>query len=969
MSAIESRLEITSSARVLRERQRVALAEAPSRAVLGRHFLTLRGLAEACAGETGEVLRGELDDAARARIVRHAAEGLPPFGLLLGERPGTTHALAETLRDLRDAGIAPAALAAHTPLQTLYKRVEDRLAALEKQGLYDRVGRFRLARRGAPAWLERMRIAEISVHGATELVGSAGDLIQSVHEVIPVRFFQPDCGDAYAANLRATWPWSYTPVPTPLCAQPAISAGGARIERLPDPRSELEFVAREILHLLENGAEPASILVVARQLESYAPWLPTVLERYGIPFTSSLRESVLRRPAARVRLNLVRALVNDLEPEPLLALLHSPRFRWPADPGAPELSERLARRGRVLRSLSDWQRTLREAPALLREERCAISRRDLRCLEQTLQELDRERQRLAGASTWSAHVDGLRQIENRWLGPPESEKDAAADELVTRTLASLRRLDAIDQASGAPGAVSNEEFLTTLESSLARSAQRPYQLDNGGVRVLDALQARAVRCEHLLLIGTNHENWPYELRDDPFLPGAAREALRKQTGRPLPVPRLQEAESRFLLHLLLSQAQRSVTLCWHERDAAGRERAASVYLPELGLELAETPTLTDPAWLAPGEALTEAARVLGDAPDEKPLAELAAQLQPDTRDAFLQGRRLVRTTEAWRSEQLEYDGCVSARDLNPERTLRPTLVEGLGRCPLRGFFSGFLNVPELQAPPPYALDAREAGTLVHQVLQQVYESLFAGGALAAGGSATTALRQARELLPRAIAAAAGSFRDRLQHLHPTLWEALETQVRRACEAFLARDLAELLPDGVQTLRTETPLQFERKDLRVKGQADRILELAPGTFRVGDYKTTWRISDHTSKTKVERGERLQIPLYALAVAQQEDARAVEAEVLAVPLRPERVRDPRTTRPRPLALDEVERLSAAPLDALTGLLGSGSFPFRKDAQHCRHCPYTLACRKDHAPSEERVRNAASFSAYFALHPEAK
>ena len=110
MSEIQPTLEVAASTRILRERRRAALKAASGRVVLGRSFLTLRGLAEACAAETGSAVRGELDGIALARLARHCADGIPALGPLVENQPRMAAALAATLRDLRDAGVPPAAL-------------------------------------------------------------------------------------------------------------------------------------------------------------------------------------------------------------------------------------------------------------------------------------------------------------------------------------------------------------------------------------------------------------------------------------------------------------------------------------------------------------------------------------------------------------------------------------------------------------------------------------------------------------------------------------------------------------------------------------------------------------------------------------------------------------------------------------------------------------------------------------------
>ena len=92
--------------------------------------------------------------------------------------------------------LTPSALPdAVADLRALYTDLERALSRLASEGLYDRIGLFRLAVRGASAWVARRGFTSAEVHGATELVGSAGDLVDAIAAALPegaLRFLQPD---------------------------------------------------------------------------------------------------------------------------------------------------------------------------------------------------------------------------------------------------------------------------------------------------------------------------------------------------------------------------------------------------------------------------------------------------------------------------------------------------------------------------------------------------------------------------------------------------------------------------------------------------------------------------------------------------------------------------------------------------------------------------------------------------------
>lgn len=936
MSGIERVLEISASTRVLRERRGTALDAARGGALLGREFLHLRALAERCAAETGAPFRDSLGATALARLVAVCAQASPRFAPLVAERPGLAAALAGTLRDLRDAGVAPSALPdAVADLRALYTDLDRALSRLAGEGLYDRIGLFKLAVRGAPAWVARRGFTSAEVHGATELVGSAGDLVDAIAAALPgraLRFFQPDWGDEHAERVRAEWTWrGFTPEGGEVVDRPAldrdgsIPAGKLRLLRARSPRDELELVAREVLALLEAGTPPREILIVARSLEPYGPWLEPIFGGYGIPVTSSLSQPAVASPETRAWLDLLRALGRDLERSALLGFLDAALPREQA-----RLAERLAREAAVVRGEHDWLAALdaaRPEPGL-DALRGAIARA-----------IDARRAFAASRSFAEAASIALA------LGAGLSGDDGRA------ALEGAAGLDAIERAAGAAHPPSPETAAAVLESLLLELATPWRARDDGGVRILDAIQARALPCEQLFLLGMNHGAWPHEVREDPFLSDAIRESLCARLRRPIPIRARALAEERFLLGLLLSQARARVTITFAEADGAGRALSPSGFLRNL-------------PFVAPGSDVVGLAAPSGDtAPG---FARAPAAVTPSERD-------FVAQTDAFHSGALRFDGGVGAAALRLPDALSPSFVAELGICPLRAFARSVLGARELDDPSPDALDANEAGQLAHDALRRLYRGLFDEGGLAPGTHPDAAIARAKTLLPGALAQAAQHARIRVRTREPGLWAAYLDLVERAIRDFVERDLRALLPTGVVELETErsvrTRLQIEGEiGLELEGRVDRIVRAPDGALRVGDYKTSRDFAKPVASKRVMRGSSLQVPLYALAVASERNTHDVIGEALPVPLRPERDPDGEREKERSLDLAEIEALALPVLNELHGLLARGLFPFWRDREECRYCAYTIACRREHGPSRERLASSDALAGWRALRARA-
>jgi RecB family exonuclease len=968
LGGVERVLEIAASTRVLRERRLHALGDSPCGAVLGREFVTFRGLAERCAAETGTRVRALLDSAGLTALVALCARGKGELGERLRERPGLATSLAATLRDLRDAGVPPRELPrSHEDVAATYSELERALGRLEKDGIFDRVGLFRLALRGAPDYLARRGFARIEVHGATELVGSVGDLLSAAAESLPLRFYQPDFGSPWAERLRAEWAWSFAPEASEVIADPAldpdgeIPPGALVVRRARSPRAELEGVAREVLSRIASGVAPSDIQVVARSLEPYAPWLESIFRGYGIPFTSSLRVPELAWPERRVWLDLAHAVTRDLERAAVVRVAQSlgSSLGERLAPGVAALADRIAREGAVLRGGSDWRATLRDATTPSPETTA---------LERVITRLTGAAADMARTRDFTAAAGALRELGAELFG--RASADSVGD-----SLASVARLDLARAAAGSVEPLGVDELGQAFDAALREPSSAPFAEDAGGVRVLDAIQARALPCRHLFAIGLVHGAWPRSLAEDPFLSDALRGELRARLRRPVPLRGLVADEDRFLLGLLLSQAREQVVLSWAESDSSGRAQSPSALLLTLPFVAPGTNVLArEPeAWETTAPELLRTAEALCAAaghPNER--EQIATRLSAHDAETLRAGLELVRQVDLPRAESLRYDAEVGdAAALSA--ALSPSHVELLGQCPLRAFFTRWLRAAPLEPLSPDELEANEAGNFVHDALETIYPELFAGGTLAAGTPLAVAVARARELVPAALDRIEAEQRSRVRERHPTAWAAFRATITRALVDFLERDLESLLEHGVAALATESKVEARIRaggeSLSVKGTIDRIARLENGEIRVGDYKTSRQFDRPLHASGIARGTALQIPVYALAVAEREPGAQVRGETLTVPLRPERDRDRDRDEERYAPAAELARLSQRALAALAELVRTGFFPTsnRPPDKACRGCAYTVACRVQHPQSVARIADHDSASAYFALAKE--
>lgn len=377
--------------------------------------------------------------------------------------------------------------------------------------------------------------------------------------------------------------------------------------------------AREVAHrvrlLLDDGATPESIAIVARRLDPYAAALRKHLRALAIPFSGgavparwspaqrrvdAVLALMTRRQGALVEewLEARRGRAREADLRLAFRVLGSPLLgaaaevdldRWlHGDGGLPlpvrrglskmnaaEASESAATddddgdtpggtdatAGRQQQIISARRKVRRETLATAIEEARAT-------LEVLLAWPDR--------APMQVHVARARALgKTLRFAPCGHERLSPPD----RALAS-RWSEALDQLHElAPRfEVTDAEFRLLLRQLL----DRPWESlggAGGGVQVLDVPHARGLTFEHLFLMGLERDVFPRAITEDPMLPDRDRRAL----GRLLPdlaTAGGSHDEERYLFATALASAPR-VTLSWRHADADGRELAPSAFVERL----------------------------------------------------------------------------------------------------------------------------------------------------------------------------------------------------------------------------------------------------------------------------------------------------------------------------------------------------------------------------------------------------
>ncbi|MBL8692656.1 MAG: exodeoxyribonuclease V subunit gamma [Planctomycetes bacterium] len=963
---------VAPTARLLRALQRAAARELG--ALAGVSFLVHRGLAlallERAEPSPPELLGSALWEAAAEAALRAGSGALAQTA----ERfDSTAGALASTLRDLRDARVAPADLrglgALAEEVGNSLAHVESRLRSFESERLVDAAGLMECAIAVAPT-----RAAQLGtvIHvGALDVTESVRALLQAVNTSgrLEIVALEPDEKSLFAGATKI--------------------AAAVRFVEAPDLPAELDLAARTALVWYSQGVPLEEIGIVARSLEPYADLLESTCRRHGLSWTSSAAVPALRRPTVQALVDAVECAAEGYRRPAVMRLLRSPSLRteflgfrsesWNAD-AFDRLSRELSLEGEpawttelaALEAPPDpaWPHERRRAA----EFRGAIAR-DLRsAMERLVQSLEP----LRSATSWSRFAEGALRLESELFVAPTAPQDARAREEAAAALAEIGQLDGLLPYPGIEAAAARmRRVLARVREPLARG-------DRGGVRFLDLQQSRGVHFRRLLWLGLHEGGFPREPREDPILSDALRAELAHKTGRRVPIPGDTEASERLLAAMALTSASEEVVVSWQRNDERGRPRNPSPFLRELAravgaevgrfgrpaetrtipahpadqaLEVARTEKLLAPSTAIAASALLSAERVEGARSAAAALSMLEA--------GFLEGFQQIECVDSFRirgDRGMRFDGVAAPAEL---RALAPTALEELGRCPLKFFFRHRLGIRALEEPEDgEVLDAPALGRAVHRTLEGTYDDELLH---LARTDCRAAIAQAKERIARTLQVSLAEEAPGRGRRQRGLLAALGRRWEKALGQFVAEDLERLAAAGADEVRCEEPrtatLRLREEILQIDARFDRIAKSRLGLW-ISDYKTgRGRIEDLASPTQIARGRQLQLMIYGL-VARASGAPIARIEALRIHPDLDAVDRKGAAAIEGLRFAELESPVVSALAVLVRLARAGHYPITLEEEPCVSCDFRPACRRAHAPTRQRHSVFEAASAYYAL-----
>ena len=513
---------------------------------------------------------------------------------------------------------------------------------------------------------------------------------------------------------------------------------------------------------------------------------------------------------------------------------------------------------------------------------------------------------------------------------------------------------------------------TIIDALQNETIRHPTPDTRHPVFVSDVMRFRGRSFAHLFAVRMQDDVFPQRRVDDPLLPDYDRQRLDVREigdGRD---------EERMLFQLLLDGAE-TVHFSFAGGDGFGKTLRPSPLLKSF--VIAQQPERKTELLKNFGSTFIrrrDAAGPDGETPAFRSPLQREAQRNAGVSPAGLAASRRQLQLLAKMGTKSVFDGYLFAEDddatlraklANAITSVSPTQLEDFGECPQKFFFKHILGVRDVDDPEhELQLNARDKGKLDHGILERLYKTLTDDDYARAAAVLPQLDDAIGNRLDTLVDEAFADIASNIPPFNPTMREIERAATKRILREFVAHDLADLETNGFRPKHFEYRFGKTRHsavpdhpepfvmgvadgvDLRVDGTIDRIDAGANG-YRIIDYKGGKATRHKDLGKKIDRGVRLQLALYAMAVSQFFDADAAKVRGAIKPLV---TSDTNATR-FAFELSEKEAELRTTLNLFVSSIIDGVFPAfpaddDADFNACKYCPVNHSCRTKHDFAEK-------------------
>ena len=953
-------------------------------------------------------LKPPIEFAAVRRAASEAAGELEPFRA----HPSFHASLRTTFRDLRRA--APDAITA------LERR---RGMSGEIARLYARYCEHTKAYYDREALAEAAAAAVSSGHADTALTALGPVIAYLPRTLTPSeqRLFDA-LRDAWkcATILAATGDEEADEILLPMAASSASSKPPPRPAHLlvtSDTGEEVRSVIRSIAAAAHAGTPFHRMAILYWQQEPYAALIAEQFAAAGFPIAGPSTERLAATPVGRMLKGIVDLVGSDLPREEVMRWLTSCPVKPPAAGFSPSRWDAISREAGVVVGIDQWRDRLANYAAAQqrattrkdeelsegREKELAQSATEAWALRNFMIRLLDTLNRSEDSQTWVAFVKWSEELIDRYLDEeslPSVERENL-DTLVT-ALQELANLDELEDSADLAA------YRAALDEVLSRPAARAGALGEG-LFVGPVGIAAGLRFDRVYLVGMVEGRVPAQPSDDPLLP----QSERKQADLP---PRSTAAERYDYLAAAAAGRTRVLTFA-RGNNIAMREQHPSRWFLEEASHLYGSPvypsmlsgshdlvSLREQPWF---EEVVSAQHGINTVSGSQPAdihdydlhqlshwrqvgnaidAHHLAQTEPVLSRALeMQRARNAKPVTRWDGDLSSAISPSGRIGLSNREFFSPTRLQTWATCPFRYFLSNVLGIAAPEQPEEVAtISSMERGSLLHSILERFIRTAQQQRAIPASDQPWTDdhRRQLIEIAEQAFQEA----EQRGVTGKPLLWELAKNKMLSDLERFLKEDAKLRRKHGVSPHAVECAFGFPEDEhptpldtvewssdktgtLRFRGKIDRIdLSSSGDTGLVLDYKSgKTDYYKNMDKDPVQRGKRLQLPVYGLAARQLlgDDVNVLVAYWFVTEDGKFVTRPPR----KPGALDEMLDAFAPVVGTIAEGIGAGLFPANpgNEGNNCRNCDFKNLCPTRREWHWRRKRNDPRLSAYVTMADE--
>lgn len=714
---------------------------------------------------------------------------------------------------------------------------------------------------------------------------------------------------------------------------PKPSSGGITFLEAPTPTDETANVLRRVKGLLHSGASPDDILIAVRGWEDYRKPLTAYAEKYQLPVVLHYDEPLTETPFVMTLLGVLSLPNNHFPRRAVLDALRSPYINGAGLSSEEiDLLEMISDHQKITHGYQTWIRAIESTvytpPADMLDDddeipSLAITQEQANRLLEKLRTFF-DKIALPEESTLGNYILMVEKLIGR-----DIHKDADEDEMATldddslNMIANLREGDEtwlwrdllvitgvkrclqelyfahshIVSIIGTDEPMSWDIFYHQLLASLTYGKASPRPSRTGRVLITTAADARGLPHQHVFILGLSEGIFPAPIPQDPLYLESERVRLSESLKDTLIKTRMEQRDDEGVFYELICLPTKSLTLSrptlkdgkewlpsplWRGATSVYSDAPANIAKNKIGVGK----TVKIHEAVTPDEAFTALSIGLSTGDESVlPAGAWLAQTYPTQWQMLYRHRHI----ELGRIDKYQRDGIYNGvlsepnlkgyiqQLLDESYVWSATRLSDQGVCGFRFFAKHLLKLSE-RKEPELGMDVLQRGSVIHSILEQVYQSIHDQNMSIAPEYVETAHELLDDIGKRVLATAPHDF-----GFHPTpLWEQEKVNILQKLHRLIDADFTpekDIIAEKLNLVGGRTPYRLEAGfgfdnnpvwidlggdigKIRIRGKIDRI-DRVGNHLVVMDYKSG---STEIKPSEISDGRNYQMLVYLEAVRQ-------------------------------------------------------------------------------------------------------